>query len=289
MINSNSLSQTLKVETLQGDILQKLAPLPIALSEVSGLLYLNDSILLMHNDSDRGSFLYFVTREGGIKSVKKIQQTPNYDWEDITSDDKFIYIGDIGNNQNRRKKLQIYKINKSSLFEESNIYSEKIEFFYEDQTEFPPPETNFRFDAEALVAYQDSLLIFTKNRSNPYDGFLYVYSIPKKPGNYKAILKNKIFLGGNNAINNCITGAAINTEKQLLILLSYDKIWIFPSITNSNLFTKIIYQINLNHLSQKEAICFDSKGNLIIADEKSHSFLGGDLYELKLNYELLEK
>jgi sugar lactone lactonase YvrE len=43
-------------------------------------------------------------------------QNTNIDWEDITKDkDGNLYVGDFGNNDNERKDLCIYKIDKKSL------------------------------------------------------------------------------------------------------------------------------------------------------------------------------
>ena len=54
--------------------------------------------------------MYYLSKKGEIKYKRKISSAKNKDWEDITRDDKYIYIADMGNNFNNRKDLKIYKI-----------------------------------------------------------------------------------------------------------------------------------------------------------------------------------
>ena len=85
--------------------------LPRSLHEASGIEKLNDSELLwMINDSGNASSLYLVSEEGNILRELKIN-SKNTDWEDITKDKEGnVYIGNFGNNANKRKDLVILKV-----------------------------------------------------------------------------------------------------------------------------------------------------------------------------------
>ena len=87
-------------------------PLSDKLNEISGLEMLNDSTLIAFNDGGNKSEIYLLNLEGEILRMIDVLDTKNRDWEDITRDDEFIYIGDIGNNRNEREKLSIVKIQK---------------------------------------------------------------------------------------------------------------------------------------------------------------------------------
>ena len=66
----------------------------------------------------------------------------NYDWEEISSDSLFIYVGDFGNNVNgNRTDLHILRIEKNSLLINSPVI-DTISFTYSDQTDFTPTGSN---------------------------------------------------------------------------------------------------------------------------------------------------
>jgi hypothetical protein len=262
--------------------LEILAPLPKSLLEISGMAF-TDQGFWAHNDSDNGPFILLMTSKGLVKTIKKVIGATNYDWEDIASDSNGnLFIGDIGNNANTRRTLRIYKVPNPPKTNELRVEAETIEFSYPDQIVFPPKSNRLIYDSEALIYFNDSLFVFNKNRSLPFDGLVRVYKFPAKPGKYQAILADSIYLGGKNSLNNWITGADISRDGKKLALLSSDKVWIFEHFKGSHFFKGSIKLIKLNHFSQKEAICFDDKNNLFVADELFENILGGNLYRLNM-------
>ena len=178
-------------------------------SETSGIVYLNGR-LITHNDSGGNSALYEIDSiTGAVTRTVTIEDASNVDWEDICVDDTYIYIADIGNNNGTRTDLRIYKILISDYLNNEVISAEKIEYNYSDQTNFTSNPFNTNFDAETLIAYNDSLYIFTKNWG---DNRTNVYSIPKTPGNYSV---NRI---DNFWTNGIITGGTYNVETQKIVL-----------------------------------------------------------------------
>ncbi len=260
--------------------LKFIARLPKSVEEISGMAFTSQG-LWAHNDSDNGPFIMLMNDKGIIQSVKKVSDAANYDWEDIASDQHGnLFIGDIGNNYNTRRTFQIYKIKEPSKLSDIRIESEKIEFTYPDQRSFPPNDARLIYDAEAMIYFNDSLFIFNKNRSNPFDGIVRMYKIPAKPGKYNAQLLDSVYLGGRSSINSWITGADISRDGKKVVLLSSDKVWVFGDFKGSNFFKGSIKVMRLNHFSQKEAICFDNENNLFVADELFERILGGSLYQI---------
>jgi len=185
--------------------------LPDDVQESSGLIYYNNK-LITHNDSGNSPQLYELdTLSSQIIRTITINNASNIDWEDITQDESYIYIGDFGNNTGSRQDLTIYRVAKSD-FDISNIISaERINFSYEDQTDFSEMQ-NSDWDAEAMVDFNDQLLIFTKQWQT--NGTV-AYSIPKIPGFYSA--KNMGFYN----VSGLVTGAAYNKFSNVLMLLGY--------------------------------------------------------------------
>ncbi len=262
--------------------LELIAHLPKSAKEISGMIFTTEGFWV-HNDSDNGPYIMLMTAEGLIKTVKKITHAVNFDWEDIAADrEGNLFIGDIGNNINIRRTLQVYKVANPLKNSEMRVPAEIIEFNYPSQKSFPPKNNELIYDAEALIYFNDSLFIFNKNRSLPYDGYVRVYKIPAKPGKYQAQLADSIYLGGKNSFNSWITGADISKDGKRLALLSSDKVWVFENFKGSHFFKGAIHLIKMNHFSQKEAICFDDKNDLVIADELFENIMGGNLYRLIL-------
>jgi len=115
--------------------------LPKKLKEVSGIIYTDeDNLFWTLEDSGNSNKIYGLNAENGtVEKAITIENTLNIDWEDITKDaEGNLYIGDFGNNDNIRKDLCIYKINKSTLHQGIATPDYKFSFFYPEQKEFPP-------------------------------------------------------------------------------------------------------------------------------------------------------
>lgn len=179
---------------------------PLKVKETSGLLFFNGKIIT-HNDSGDAANLYEIDSiSGNLIRTIHINNATNIDWEDITEDENHIYIGDFGNNNGNRKDLKIYRILKSDFKNSNSVSAEEITFFYEDQKNFSS-SNNHNFDSEAFVIYENSILIFTKNRANFKTN---VYKIPKTIGNHSAVIVSIANVEG------LITGATLFNNNFLL-------------------------------------------------------------------------
>ena len=187
--------------------------IPGAVSETSGLIYFNDQ-LITHNDSGNSAFLYELdTVNLSVTRTVTVVNAVNTDWEDLTQDENYIYIGDFGNNLGGREDLVIYRISKSDYLSSDSVMADRIEFSYEDQTVFSGNE-NSDWDAEAFIALDDQLVLFTKQWQS--NGTV-AYSIPKLPGTYTAVNL------GTYPSEGLITGATYNEISGVLFLVGYSQ------------------------------------------------------------------
>lgn len=195
--------------------LTEITVLNSTINESSGLIYLNQK-LITHNDSGGEAALYeFDSIGGNISRKVVVKNASNIDWEDLCYDENYIYIGDFGNNAGSRTDLKIYRIPIVDYFENANneVDAEIIHFNYSDQTDFTPTFYTTNFDAEAMIAYNDSLYIFTKNWSDLKSN---IYSISKNPGSYQI---KKIDVINPQSL---VSGAAYNTESNAIVLTAYN-------------------------------------------------------------------
>jgi hypothetical protein len=249
---------------------------PMKIKEISGLVFINDSVLVGHNDGGNSPKLFFLSLSGKILHEVKIDNAKNEDWEDITFDgEDFLYIGDIGNNLNKRKDLCIYKVSLKEAINSEKVNAEVLLFNYPNQTSFPPNDADLHYDAEALCFYKDSLYIFTKCRAEPWDGNSYVYSLAINKSEQQANFLNKFYVGKSGWWQDAITGADI--QGNYCYLTTYNRLMVYHIENGRLLFDHRIY---MKPITQKEAIAVNSQGKMIVADERQTALGGGFLYEV---------
>jgi hypothetical protein len=188
-------------------------PLNSTLHETSGLI-LWDDYVWTHNDNGDTLLYGLDTLTAEVMDEHPLQGVENIDWEEISQDEQYIYVGDFGNNgSGNRTDLHILRVDKSSL-KAGNARIDTIWFSYEDQTDFSPQASNMtEFDCEAMIVSEDSIYLFTKQWISANTT---IYSLPKEPGTYEA--KNK----ASQDVMGLVTGATYLESKQLVVLTAYN-------------------------------------------------------------------
>lgn len=262
--------------------LTAIAPMPAILEESSGLIRTGPNKLWSHNDSGGEAKLYCFDTTGAVVRTLTISNASNVDWEEVTRDDSGnVYIGDFGNNSNNRTNLRIYKVGDPDQVVGDSTVAEIIDFSYPDQAAFPPPDSLLKFDMEAMVAYGDSLYLFSKNRTSPYDGYTRRYRLPQAPGTYVATLVDSFYAGPGPQTSDWICGAALSPDKEHLLLVSYPKAWLFSCFEGADFFGGAVVELSYN-FTQKEAVAWRDNHVAYLTDELFGGVLGGDLYRADL-------
>ncbi len=256
---------------------QKIAALSGSLKESSALVLKGDFLLTI-NDSGNKPVIYVFDKAGEISHQCYISNAINRDWEALVYDGKeHLFIGDIGNNQNNRKNLRVYKVHVDSVLNKNTASAITIKFHYDDQELFPPQKSERYFDAEAMVYNNDSLFIFTKNRTEPFDGISKVYALALQPttGQAACHLYN-IQLKPTHWMEESITDAHLCSED--LFILTYGKIYWYKWSHQDFKLTKTYL---FDSYTQKEGLTMD-KAFFYLTDEDESIITGGNyLYKLK--------
>lgn len=183
-----------------------------SIAETSGLVAF-ENLLWTHND-DQSAMLFGLDTKGSIRKKINLPGVKNTEWEEISQDSMYFYIGDIGNNiAGNRKDLHILRVEKKSALKAAPVI-DTIAFSYENQTDFNPKKkvNTTDFDCEAFVVSNDSIYLFTKQWVSEKTN---IYRLPKKPGTYVAKLKETINVGG------LITGATSLPQEKGIVLCGY--------------------------------------------------------------------
>lgn len=186
--------------------------LPEQLPEASGLYVDTPDSLWWLNDSGNAPVLYCTDGKGNLQRELRVGEAVNRDWEDLAADEAGnIYIGDFGNNDNQRRDLCIY------IFQPETGAVDSILFRYPDQEEFPPERReDWTFDMEGFFYHQDSLHLFSKDKTRERSFITKHYVLPAKAGTYTAKLRRSLSLP-----KRVVTGAAISADGRTVALLSY--------------------------------------------------------------------
>lgn len=279
LCNTSALISQGQITRIPLDKIEALSELPDELTENSGILMWGDGSLIGHNDSGARPELYQFTLDGTLFRTIRVAGAKHRDWEDITADDNYLYIGDFGNNYGNRKNLRIYRIPHPNGGANSiELEAESTSFRYADQTKFNI-SSKHNFDCEAMINIDEYLYLFTKNRGDQQTN---CYAIPKEPGDYTLERLGSFDAGG------LITGA--DYRNGMLVLVGYNHIdgmfrpfiWLFWEFDDDAFFSGRSARTDLPLIVQAEAIMFDSDDSVIFTNEEEEGGIG-TLYRIAID------
>ncbi|MBC3757085.1 hypothetical protein H7U19_01625 [Hyunsoonleella sp. SJ7] len=243
--------------------LKVLADLPNSLKECSAIETVARSRLLWTiEDSGNKNNIYGIDLKGKIIKDIDIKGSSNIDWEDLTSDKQGnIYIGDFGNNSRNRDDFTIYKV--------SDLTSDKAKG---ERINFTLPKSVKPKDFEAFFLWNNFFYLFSKDNKSSM-----LFKVPNMVGKHTAIKISKL-----KDKHLKITSADISDDGKTVILLTHDKLWKITNFESDDFFSADIEEIQFDHSSQKEGICFKDNSSIYITDERT-KVKGGNLYSFSLN------
>jgi len=251
-------------EPVKPSYMTQVAVLPTELNENSGMIWY-EGLIWTINDSGSEPFIYVVDTAGNIIRHIRLNGVENTDWEEVTQDDSFIYVGDFGNNEGARTDLRIYKISKANLAD-TVVTPEVIQFAFADQSDFTPYAYNTPFDCEAMISRGDSLFLFTKNWTGVRTR---IYGIPAVAGNYQAYPGEALTVGGQ------VTASVYSATDKRLYLLGYMDyipfVWVcsdfFPGESYEGQMKQFLFPEKIG--MQTEGIVLTDRGELLVSCEES--------------------
>ncbi|MEO8085555.1 MAG: PKD domain-containing protein [Bacteroidota bacterium] len=134
------------------------------IDETSGLSNINGKIWTFCDSGNPHDIYRVDSLTNTIFQTVHISNATNVDWEDMTTSNDYLFIGDFGNNNGNRQDLKIYRVNKSDLTSgATSVTAAIINFSFSDQTSFPSLPNASNFDCESMLFLNDSIHLFSKN------------------------------------------------------------------------------------------------------------------------------
>lgn len=262
-----------------------LSVLPAQLNETSGLVVIDGAVWTVLDSGNPPAVLQVDPVDGAITRTVQLIGASNIDYEDITADTDWVYIGDFGNNSGSRTDLRIYRITRAALEDEGVTAAQvdTIRFSFGDQTDFTPAFDNTNFDCEAFIAVDDSLFLFTKRW---IDETTRLYALPATPGTHVASVR------GDHDSNGLVTAASWDGAGRLVLLGHEDDpgqpfILLFNAVQGHDFFgqTGIRRQVDLfDH--QTEGIAWLTPDEWILSNELANGFTAA-LWSIDVNSTLI--
>jgi hypothetical protein len=236
-----------------------------SMPEISGMFIWNNHIWAT-NDGGNASKIYRIDTSGNILDSTTFSNASNNDWEELATNGVDIFIGDFGNNNGTRKDLRIFKFPFAKLGSQ-NVSVDTISFYYSSQSDFASNPFTI-YDAEAMVANPDSILLFSKSKA---DAVCRIYSIPNKNGNHVARLLDTFQLdfwvcgATTNNLNVTLIGYGIGSSllPRMATIQRKDGGFNHPAYTES---------LNLDYSNQCESAYMSDPETIHIATEASNGF-----------------
>jgi uncharacterized protein YjiK len=233
--------------------------LPAELNETSGLYCPDADSIYSINDSGNAPVIYQLNESGEIIKQRSLQK--NQDWESITGDDKFFYVGDIGNNKGKRNSVDIQVVDKKS---ESQKVVRTLKITYEGNDPDKNEYLKHDFDAEALVSIGTKLVLFSKSWKSQIARIYELNKSDKK----QQVMAVKLLEG----LPGVITGVDYDSRRKHFIIVGYNIV----GFGNFSPFMALLDQDYnlmsswlLSGFNQVEGVCVNPQGDVWISQESS--------------------
>jgi len=222
-----------------------------------------------HNDGGGGAYLYAFDRAGKPRGRVRITGVKIKDWEDLAiGPDNYMYIGDIGDNDRRRKQIVVYRIPEPAPDAAASEEAEAIAMQYPDGPH----------DAETLLVHPKTgdIYLVTKARGN--ETRTRVFKAPAKAKS-PVMLKyvTDVEFPNESALTllvGRVTGGSISPDGARVVLCDYFRA--YEAIVPENNFDALWKQkwrpLDIGKRAQGEGICYRHDGNAVLATSEGESF-----------------
>lgn len=240
------------------------------IEESSGLAAsrLTPGVFWTHNDTRGGAVIYAFDRQGKSRGAWRVAGASVVDWEDIAAGPgpqgrPYIYVGDIGDNDNKRALVTIYRFPEPAVSAASDGPRE---------TE-PAESVSLKFpdgarDAETLMVHPRTGDLYIVSKTNREDAGVYKLAAPREFSGTHT-LERIGAIPRQGMFGKWFTGGDVSPDGRRVVLCddvsgyelelpagdsNFDQIW-----------TRRPAPVNLGERKQGEGVCYGPDGASIFA------------------------
>lgn len=251
------------------------------IKEVSGIAASrrNPGVYYVHNDSGDRARIFAIDERGRDLGAYALRGARNSDWEDIAvgpargEAGTFIYIGDIGDNERRRRSLTIYRVPEPEISLDQAGGAHTIHGAVALRVQYPGQTAH---DAETLLVdpQNSDLYIITKDQEG--SAGIFRYAAPHRPHEVVVLEDLGVLQLGRSDVpgGKWVTGGDISLHRNQIVFRSYSHVFLWNRRPGQSIAEAISGPpCSMPQLPepQGEAICWrlDESGYLTIS-EKPH-------------------
>lgn len=208
------------------------AELPAEVRETSGVAAssAHTGVFWTHNDSEGDSAVFALDSTGTVLGRVRVRGATNRDWEDIAvaacspaSDGDCLFIGDIGDNRERREGVVIFIVAEPDPLRDSvSVPAVRLEAAYPDGGR----------DAEGLYVNERGIHLVTKGRTRSVE--LYRLRPPFTPGNEPSTLERVQELAPPpTSVSAQVTAAAASPDGRTVVIRTYSGLRFFDAAADT--------------------------------------------------------
>ncbi len=198
--------------------------LPDVLQESSGVAWSRsrDGVLFSHNDSGHQPSIYALNPAGEILGEIPLTAARNRDWEDIATGEceagNCIYLADIGDNDEVRDGIVLYRVTDSGVYDGSAQGAEAFHMVLPDGP---------RDMEAAFVLPGEEVFFVSKGRNHAVT--LYRYPPPLRVGDTVTLELVQTLTDGRLPLPQQVTGADASDDGNVISIRSYEGLNFFRS------------------------------------------------------------
>jgi hypothetical protein len=176
-----------------------------------------------HNDSNWDPVVFAVDSTGAVLARVRVAGATNRDWEDIEvapcspgSDRACLFIGDIGDNNERHPRIAVYRIPEPDpAVDTVSAQATILRATYDDGPR----------DAEALFVTDQGIHIINKGRSHAIH--LYRITPPYRSGSVTALAPVQQLAPPPTSVSAQVTAAAASPDQRRVVVRTYGELRFF--------------------------------------------------------------
>jgi hypothetical protein len=245
------------------------------ITEASGLAAskCQPNVFWTHNDSGDDAFIFAISSSGDDLGTWRVQNAHNDDWEDIatfrdSSGKCFVYIGEIGNNSQKRDTRTVYRVVEPQVSEASKGTTRKNALQTDAAESLNYTSDEIKMDAETLMVHPATgdIYVLTKSREKPS----FVFRIKPVFGSGDIQKAERIAEVKMPSVPfGMLTGGDISSDGRRVVLCDYVDGYELTLPAGDNNFDDIWRQppvvVDLGPRDTGEAVCYAADGSTIFA------------------------
>jgi hypothetical protein len=240
-----------------------------------------------HNDSGDGPFIYALDAHGASLGTFRVNGAHNRDWEDISAGPgpqrgrSYLYIGDIGDNNQKRSEIVVYRVPEPQLTPADKNTSKNRPGTTEPAEAIRLAYPDGAHDAEALMVHPATGNLYIMTKVLLVNPTVYEAAAPLTGGKL-ITLKRVGEVSVPSIFGGTITGGNISPDGRRVALCDYFQGYELTLPVGSKNFDDIwkqtLTRFDLGKRKQGESITYRLDGNALLATSEGKQ---SDLFQVE--------